>query len=355
MTTMEINPAAVEELAGKLFGYMGGMIVSAGIYLGDQLGLFRAMAGAGSLTSEQLAARTNLNERWVREWLSQQAAAGLVAYEGGTFRLSDEGALVLADESTPASMIGFFGFVPAIAPVLEGLPECFQTGVGRKYDAHGRIMAAAMQRATAAANGVFLDSALPALDGVIAKLESGAKVADIGCGAGGRLIAAAERFPRSEFHGYDISEVALGLAREAIAKAGVPNLTLHNPDSDPLPADGSFDLVLFGDVVHDLARPDAVFGAVRKAMKPDGTMLVIDIAAGETLEENLQNPIAPMMFGMSQLICMSSGLSEPGGAGIGTLGLSPSLLRSLVDGAGFTRFRRTDVVDPINAYYEIRP
>jgi len=355
MTTAEMNPAAAEELAGRLFGYMSGMLVSSSIYLGDQLGLYRAMAGAGRLTSEQVASRAGLSERWVREWLSQQAAAGLISYQGGQFELSPEGAMALADESTGASMIGFFSFLPALSAITEGLPECFRTGLGRKYDAHGHVMAAAMQRASAPSVGVLTDAAIPALDGVSAKLEAGAKVADIGCGAGGRLIALAARYPKSQFHGYDISEVALGIAREATAAAGVPNLSYHNPDNDPLPADASFDLVMFGDVVHDLAFPDAVLGAVRRALKPDGTMLVIDIAAGESLEENLQSPIAAMMFGMSQAICLSSSLSEPGGAGIGTLGLSPSRLRGLAENAGFTRFRRTDVVDPINAYYEIRP
>ncbi len=357
MTTMtEPNPAKIEEQAGKIFGYLGGTMVSIGIWLGDQLGLYRTMAGAGSLTSEETARKAGLDERWVREWLAQQAAAGLIDYKGdGRFELSPETALILADESTPASGIGMFGFLPSGMAIALDLPECFRTGMGRKYDAHGRDMAAAMQRGTSSTTGVFTDAAIPSLDGTVAKLNSGATVADIGCGAGGRIIALAAKYPLSRFHGYDISEAALSLANENKAAAGLANVDFHNPENDPLPSNGSFDLVTFGDVVHDLAKPVEVLTAARKALKPDGTMLVIDIAAPETFEDRIAHPMAALFYGFSQLICMSSGLSEEGGAGIGTMGLTPSLLKSMTETAGFTRFRTTDVADPMNNYYEIRP
>jgi ubiquinone/menaquinone biosynthesis C-methylase UbiE len=212
-----------------------------------------------------------------------------------------------------------------------------------------------MQRATATTTSVFTDAAIPSLDGVVPKLEAGAKVADVGCGAGGRLIALAERYPNSQFHGYDISSVAIELANKNLAASGLKNLRFHNAEHDPLPGDASFDLVTFGDVVHDLAHPVAVLTAARKALKPDGTMLVIDVAAGETLEENIAHPMGAMFYGFSQLICMSSSLSEEGGAGIGTLGLSKSLLQRMCGEAGFTRFGTTDVEDMMNSYYEVRP
>lgn len=357
MTTIaEPNPARVEELAGKVFNYLGGTMVSMGIYLGDHLGLYRAIAGAGPLTSDQAATRAGLNERWVREWLAQQASAGLVDYKGDDrFELSPEAALVLADESTPASAIGMFGFVPSAMAIAQDLPECFRTGLGRKYDAHGRAMAAAMQRGTASTVGVFTNAAIPSLEGAVAKLTTGATVADIGCGAGGRLIALAAKYPQSKFHGYDISEAALSLANENKAASGLSNVDFHNPEKAPLPSDASLDLVTFGDVVHDLAKPVEVLTAARRALKPDGTMLVIDIAAPERFEDRIAHPMAPLFYGFSQLICMSSGLSEPDGAGIGTMGLTPSLLKSMTETAGFTRFRVTDVADPMNNYYEVRP
>jgi ubiquinone/menaquinone biosynthesis C-methylase UbiE len=354
-TATEIDPAKVEEQVMKLLGFMSGALVSFSVALGDRLGLYRSMAGAGPLTSGEVADRAGLHERWVREWLSQQAAAGFIDYADGRFELSPETAVVLADESTPASGIGFVAALPSLVPIFDDLPECFRTGMGRKYDAHGAAMAAAMERTSAPTTPIFTDVAIPSLDGVVPKLEAGARVADIGCGAGGRLIALAARYPNSTFRGYDISEHALALARENAAKAGVTNLTFHNPDHDPLPPDASFDLVTFGDVVHDLAHPEMVLGAVRKALKPDGTMLVIDVAAGETLEDNLANPMAPLFFGSSMMICLSSSMSEEGGAGIGTLGLSTARLQSMTEAAGFTRFRTTDVEDVMNAYYEVRP
>lgn len=355
-TTVMPDPLKLEEQAQRVFGYLAGTMVSIGVWLGDELGLYRAMAGAGPVTPAELAGRSGLHERWVREWLAQQASAGLLQHNGGdTFEMSPETTLILADESTPASGIGMFAVLPSSFAIAQDLPECFRTGVGRKYDAHGRDMAKSMHRATAATMSVFTDAAIPSLEGVVPKLEAGALVADIGCGGAGRLIALAERFSKSTFHGYDISEFALEVARENIAEAEVSNVHLHNPDSEPLPGDGTFDLVVFGDVIHDLAHPDRVIGAARKALKSDGTMLVIDIAAGETLEDNLAHPMAPLFYGFSQLICLSSSLSEADGAGMGTLGLSQSLLQRICQDAGFTRFRTTDVADPMNAYYEIRP
>jgi ubiquinone/menaquinone biosynthesis C-methylase UbiE len=351
-----LDPALIEEQMGRVFGHLSGVMASMGIWLGDHLGLYQAMAGAGPLTSHDLAAKTGLHERWVREWLSLQAAAGIVDHERAeTFELGPVMALILADESTPMSMAGFFSTLPALVTMTAKLPDSFRSGVGRKYDDHGLDAAVGTQRATAPTTGIFTDLAIPALEGVPEKLERGAKVADIGCGAGGRLIALASSYPASRFLGYDISEIALGLGRENAAKAGVSNVTFHNPETDPLPGDGSFDLVTFGDVVHDLAHPGAVLAAARRALKPDGTMLVIDIAAAETLSENIAHPMATLLFGTSLAVCLSSSLSEEGGAGIGTMGLSQSRLKEMCEQAGFSRFRRTDVADQMNAYYEIRP
>jgi ubiquinone/menaquinone biosynthesis C-methylase UbiE len=354
-TANSLDAAKIEAQAGLVFGYFAGTMVSLGIWLGDQLGLYRAMSGAGPLTPGDLARMTALHERWLQEWLAHQASAKVVSHKDGTFELSPETAVILADESTPASGIGMFAFLPSLFTIAKDVPECFRTGLGRPYDAYGREVALGVQRATAATTSLFTDEAIPSLDGVVAKLESGAVVADIGCGAGARLIALAERYPRSEFHGYDISEFALEVASENVSKSGVENVRLHNPICEPLPSDGSLDLIVLGDVVHDLAHPDQVIGAARAALKPDGTMLVIDIAAAETLEENIAHPLGPLFFGISQLICLSSSLSEAGGAGIGTMGLSQSRLRGICESAGFTRFRTTDVADPMNTYYEIRP
>lgn len=356
-TPAAFDPQRMEELGGGILGFLGGTMVAGSIFVGDQLGLYKQLDGAGAVTSDELADKSGLSERWVREWLHHQASAGIIDHKGdGKFELSPEAALMLADDSSPASMIGFFSFFPVVAEIFENLPESFRTGIGRKYDDHGAVLPAAMQRATGGTTGSFVDVAIPALDGVVAKLESGAKVADIGCGAGGRMIALGEKHPASSFHGYDTSVHALTLANQNLKKSGLSNVSFHNPDNDPLPPTGEFDLVTFGDVVHDLAHPVPVLTAARNALKDDGTMLVIDFAAAESLEDNLAHPMAPMFYGFSMLMCMASGLSEEGGAGIGPMGLSESRLRGMTEEAGFTRFGTLpDIEDPLNAYYEIRP
>ena len=196
--------------------------------------------------------------------------------------------------------------------------------------------------------------ALPAIDGVIAVLDSGAKVADVGCGTGIALIEMAKAFPDSQFYGYDISTNALMRAEENKSEAGVENLTFHNIDGDPLPGDASFDFITTFDCLHDMTRPAEAVAAIRAAIKPDGVWLIADINGAPTFEENLPNPLAPMFYALSVLSCMSSGLSEPGGAGLGTVGLPEPKMRELVQAGGFTRFRRLEIPHPVNAFYEAR-
>jgi 2-polyprenyl-3-methyl-5-hydroxy-6-metoxy-1,4-benzoquinol methylase len=353
-----LDPAKLEATVKQVFGILGGAVVAGMVYLGDHLGLYRALAGAGPVTSPDLAAKTGLHERWLREWLRGQAAAGLIEYVGDErFELSPEGALALADESSPMFAVGGFTGLPAQIAVLEKLPESFRTGIGLPYDAFGIEGNRGVQRMLAPwFRTMLIPLALPTLDGVVPKLTRGAKVADIGCGAGVALVEMAKAFPASELHGYEISEHALTLAARDLAAAGVANLAFHDARTDPLPEDASFDLVTTFDCVHDMAHPDAVAGAIRRALKADGTWLIADIKSKPTFEENLRdNPMAAMMYGFSVMSCMSSALSEPGGAGLGTLGFTEELARTMTRAAGFTRFRRCDLDHPMNAYYEVRP
>jgi SAM-dependent methyltransferase len=198
--------------------------------------------------------------------------------------------------------------------------------------------------------------AIPALDGVAAKLETGAAVADVGCGAGVALIEMAKAYPRSEFHGFEIAKYALERAAANLAESGVCNVTFHDANGDALPADARFDFITTFDCLHDMANPALVIAAIRRAIKPDGTWLIADIKSHPTFEQNLaENPMAGMMYGFSVLSCMSSALSEPGGAGLGTLGFSEDVARTMTRDAGFTRFRTRDFENPMNAYYEVRP
>jgi 2-polyprenyl-3-methyl-5-hydroxy-6-metoxy-1,4-benzoquinol methylase len=350
--------AAVREYVKRVFDNMSGLVASGMIYLGYHLGLYRALHEAGAIDSEELARRTGLHERWVREWLRGQAAARLLDYEGeGRFSMSPIAALVLANEHSPAYAAGAFAALPAQMKVLEQLLESFKTGVGLPYDAFGPEGARGVEGMLAPwFRTILVPIALPRLEGVMAKLQAGAKVADVGCGTGIALIEMAKAFPRSDFHGYEISEHALDLADRNAAAASVTNVTFHDARHDPLPADGSLDFVTAFDCLHDMTHPAETMKAVRDALKPDGTWLIVDINAQPTFEENLaRNPMAAMMYGFSVLSCMSSALSHPEGAGLGTLGFSEPVAREMIRAAGFTRFQRHDFDNPVNAYYEVRP
>jgi 2-polyprenyl-3-methyl-5-hydroxy-6-metoxy-1,4-benzoquinol methylase len=240
---------------------------------------------------------------------------------------------------------------------LRAMPQSFRTGIGHNYDSHGPEGAIGIERSFEPWNRSYLlPTVLPALDGVVDRLESGITVADVGCGAGGALLLMAERFPRSTFHGYDISAYALARAEEKKAEAGVDNVTFHDARDEPLPSDHSIGFVTTFDCIHDMTHPPEMIEALRRAIAPDGSWLLVDIKAHETFALNAaKNPMASLMYGISVLSCMSSALSEPGGAGLGTLGLPASKAEEMALAAGFTRFRRLDVDHAVNAFYEIRP
>lgn len=348
--------------AFQVFSTLSGAVTAGMIHLGDRLGLYAAMRAAGRpLTTEELAEATGTRERWVREWVYNQAAARLVEHhldgDGERFSLSPEGAVVLADPDHPAFGMGMFHRLPQTMQALEHVRDSFLHGVGHDYDSHGPEGAVGIERSFEPWNRAYLlPVVLPALEGVVERLGAGASVADVGCGAGGAVMLMAEAFPRSTFTGYDISRHALDRARARLADRPLSNVSFHDPRETPLPSDGSLDLVCTFDCVHDMAHPEAVVAAIRAALGPQGTWLLVDIKAADTFAENVRkNPMAPLMYGISVLSCMSSALSEPGGAGLGTLGLPESRAREMSAAAGFTRFRRLEVEHSVNAFYEVRP
>ena len=353
-----LDPDALKAYAKRLFGHLEGAMTAAMVYLGDRLGLYAAMAGAGPLDSAALAARTGLHERWLREWLHQQGAAGLLAHRGdGRFELGAEGAAVLANELHPACGVGFFAQLPAMMAVAEKLPEAFRTGVGLPYDAFGPEGAAGIERGLAPwFRALLVPFALPRVPGARETLEAGVRAADVGCGAGVALLELAKAFPRSEFHGYDISRHALARAEANRRAAGLANAHFHDAAVEPLPEDGSFGFVTSFDCLHDMTDPAGTIQRIRRALADDGLWLVADIKAHESYERNVEkNPMAAMMYGTSVLTCMSSALSEPGGAGLGTLGLHADLLRRMAEAAGFRHFEPIDLGHPVNAFYLLRP
>jgi 2-polyprenyl-3-methyl-5-hydroxy-6-metoxy-1,4-benzoquinol methylase len=359
MVERPVDPDELGRFSFLVFSKLEGAMTSAMIHLGDRLGLYRALAAAvGPLSSVQLATATGLDERWVREWLFNQAAARLVeSDDGSAFSMSAEAVAVLADPDSAAFGMGEFHQLPQTMGALGPVAESFRSGLGHDYDSHGAEGALAVELGFGPWNRAnLLPVVVPALDGMVARLDRGVSVADVGCGAGALVLLLAERFPASTFAGYDISQHALRRAEQRLAEEGLTNVSFHDPRSSPLPADHSIDLISTFDCIHDMTHPQEMIGAIRAALADDGTWLLVDIKARESFSENVaKNPMAALMYGISVMSCMSSALSAPGGAGLGTLGLPPSRAEAMAREAGFTRFRKLDVDHPVNAFYEIRP
>ncbi|MEX2207372.1 MAG: methyltransferase domain-containing protein [Myxococcota bacterium] len=357
-TARAADPEKLKAYLATVFSSLGGAMTSALICLGDRLGLYKALRELGAANSQELARATGLHERWLREWLYQQGAAGILEHVGEQrFALSAEGFAVLVDENHPAYGAGFFVHLPQTMAVVDKLPESFRTGVGLPYDAFGPEGAQGIERSFAPwFRALLVPFALPKLPGVVERLRDGGRAADVGCGAGVALLELAKAFPKAELHGYEISQHALARAEANRREAGVSNVRFHDARVDGLPEDASLDFVTTFDCLHDMSHPQEVMRAIRRAIKPDGVWLICDIKARDTYEENVaKNPMASMMYGASVLTCMSSALSEPHGAGLGTLGFSENVARKMCAEAGFTRFAPIDFGHPVNAFYVARP
>ncbi|MEK7410474.1 MAG: methyltransferase domain-containing protein [Actinomycetota bacterium] len=362
-----IDPEALKLFSFLLFSKLEGAVTSGMVHLGDQLGLYSALASSPTpLTTAQLAHATQLNERWVREWVYNQASAKLISVhtqtsdspsvDDDTFFLSPEQAAVLASPEHPAFGMGMFHRLPQTMDALKVMPESFRTGLGRDYDSHGPEGAIGIERSFEPWNNAHLiGTVLPTLDGVTNRLDAGAQVIDIGCGAGGAVLRMATTFSASTFRGYDISQYALARATEKLSESHLSNASFHDPRVNPLPTDHSIDFATTFDCIHDMTHPAEMMHAIRTALKDDGIWLLVDIKAHDTFALNAtKNPMAPLMYGISVLSCMSSALSSPNGAGLGTLGLSAATAENMAKAAGFTRFRRLDIDHAVNAFYEIR-
>lgn len=360
---VEINPDALKMFSFTIFSKLEGAVTAGMIHLGDRLGLYAAMAShSDGDTSASLAMRTELHERWVREWLHNQVAARIVQCDdlsasAPIFRLSPEAVAVLASPQHPAYGMGMFHRLPQTMNALNEMPEAFRTGIGRDYDSHGPEGAVGIEKSFEPWNQNFLIPAvLPTLNGLSDELDKGAKVADIGCGAGGLSLLLGKTFPNSEVIGYDISQFALDRANERLKNDQLTNVKFLDPRINPIEADGSYDFICTFDCIHDMTHPTEMMRTIRGALKDTGRWLLVDIKAHDSLELNVtKNPMAPLLYGISVLSCMSSAMSTPDGEGLGTLGLSGGKAEEMARAAGFTQFKRLDVDHSVNAFYEIRP
>ena len=328
-------------------------------FLGDQLGLYKTIDQEGPITSKNLSISTGLHERWIREWLQHQACVGHLEYlsDADAFYLTPEAAVVLCDDENPMFFASGFAAIASTHSALPKMPDVFRTGLGLSYDEHGEGCACGIERL----NNYFprnelVPNLIPQLDGIEEILHAGAKVADVGCGSGIAVMEMAKAFPNSTFVGYDNSKHALERASNNLAANKLSNLSFVDPTHSPLPSDHSMDFVTTFDVIHDTPYPAQMIDAIYAALKPNGVWLCSDIKSFPTFEENLMdNPSAALFYGFSLMVCMSSSMSTPDGAGLGTLGFNEKVARTMTQSAGFTRFENMEIDKGINNYYQIRP
>ena len=351
----ELDLELLGQTVQDLYRFKQGEVMSAIVHLGMRLGLFDALADNDGATSEELAATSGLHERWVREWLHAIAAADLAEHDDGRFNLTPEAKATLCDPDHPAAVGGVFG-PPITHQEIDRTAEAFESGIGMTWDEHGAhtchfqaVMGAAGQKTWLVP--VILDS----IEGMTERLTAGATVVDIGCGSGVAATVIAEAYPNSTVVGMDPSVHAIEAATARAAEAGLDNLSFRSGTFDDLAAFDGVDLLLTLDVIHDLPRPGEAVRAARSCLADDGVWFVADIKTRGGLEENRRIPVLPLMYGMSILYCMSSAMSEPGGAGLGTLGLTEEVFAELTAAAGFgpVEAREFDV-DPLNRYFEVR-
>ena len=350
---MAIDEAKLNEFMGNFVRDLGAVTHACTIVIGDQLGLYKALA-VEPMAAETLAARTGCDARYVLEWLSAQAASGYAQYDPVThkFSLSEEQALALAVEGSPAFIPGAFQVAIAMFAAVPKLIEAFRSGAGLGWhEQHPALFTGTERffRPGYAAN--LVSSWIPALDGVDGKLKAGAKVADVGCGHGASTIIMAQAYPNSRFHGYDYHEPSIRHARDAAAKAGLADrVTFDVARAQDFPG-SNFDLVAVFDCLHDMGDPVSASKHVKGALKPDGTWLIVEPFANDALEDNL-NPIGRIFYSASTCICTPASRSQEVGLCLGAQA-GEGRLRSVVNKGGFSHFRRATET-PFNLVFEAR-
>ena len=337
---------------GQAVGDVGAMLGGAMAVIGDKLGLYRAMKGAGPMTSAELAAATDTSERYVREWLSAQATRGYVTYDGdGRFTLPDEHAIPLTDETSPACVIGAFETALGALYATDTIAERFRTGDGFAWGAHDQHVLGGCERFFRPGYLNFLTATwIPALDGVEAKLKAGGRIADVGCGHGASTLLLAEAYPASTVVGFDAHEGSVDAARKRAADAGLADRVEFDVASAST-FSGTYDLVCFFDCLHDMGDPAGACAHVREQLASDGSVMLIEPFAGDDLADNL-NPVGAAYYGFSTLLCTPSSLSQEVGTALGAQA-GESRLRDIVTGAGFTTLTRV-AETPFNLVLEAK-
>ena len=352
---MAVDQAKFDKFFGKAISDVGAAFNAALVVMGDKLGLYKAMAGAGPQTSAELAQRTGTSERYVREWLGAQAAIGYVEYNSATDRytLPDEHALIFANDDSPAFLPGLYQLVMAALRDEPKISEVFRTGKGFGWHEHDPELFQGTERFFRPNYATFLVSSwIPQLDGVEAKLKAGGRVADVGCGHGASTILMAEAFPNSTFTGFDYHMGSIESARERAAEKGLSNRVSFEVAKAKEYPGADYDLVTFFDCLHDMGDPVGASAHVLRSLSPAGTWMIVEPLAGDRVEQNL-NPVGVVYYCASTLLCTPGSLAQEVGLALGAQA-GEARIREVVTKGGFTQFRK--VADaPINLVFEARP
>lgn len=356
-TNSDVSAEAVQTFMEKVLGDYAGANAFFMAAIGDRLGLFKDLAARGPVTSPELASRTGLHERYLREWLAGMSAAGYLSYQPdtGRYALPAEHAPVLAEEAGRFFLgCAFFDYSTNYGPTFHRLLGAFRDGGGVPQDLFGAEMAEAIDRFTAPwCEHLLVPEWLPAMPDVLAKLQVGATVADVGCGRGRAVITLAQAFPACSVVGYDLYQPAVGVAQGRAAAAGLSDRVRFEVRDVVQGLPQRYDVITTFDVVHDSADPRGLLRAIHDSLQPDGRYLCVEITCAERPEDNV-GPLSTIMYGLSLAYCMTVSLAE-GGAGLGTLGLPEAKLAELASETGFSQVRRVPIEDPFNTLYVLTP
>jgi len=353
--TASTDPDRTAAFAERVVGLLNDGSLVLMVSIGHQVGLFDAMAGLAPATSGQVAAAAGLDERYVREWLAAMTTGGVVRYEPAdrTYALPPEHAASLTRAAGPENLAVQAQFLPMLASVEPSLLECFRTGGGVPYAEYHQFHRLMAEDSAAVHDAALLDTVVPLVPGLAERLRAGLDVADVGCGSGHAINLLAQAFPASRFVGYDLAEDAVAAARREAASLGLANARFEVRDVAELAEADAFDLVTAFDAIHDQAHPARVLAAVSRALRPDGTFLMVDVRASSNVEDNLDHPLGTFLYTVSTMHCMTVSLALDGD-GLGTMWGEQVARRMLAD-AGFGE---VDVLlveeDILNAYYVAR-
>jgi len=347
-----MDEAKLQDFMGKLVNDMGAAALLANLILGDELGLYRAMADSQFVTPEELAQKTGCNARLLREWLSAQAASGYMEHKEGRFRLPEEQAMALAIEDSPVYAAGGASVIAALYHDKDKLVAAMRGDGGLAWGDHHPCMFSGTERFFRPGYKANLVSQwLPALTGVVDKLKAGAKVADVGCGHGASTVIMAQAFPASTFIGYDYHAPSITVANQRASEAGVGERTQFVKASAKDFPDHDYDLICYFDCLHDMGDPVGAARHAYKALKADGTVLLVEPYAGDNLDAN-STPVGRLFYAASTFICTPNSLSQEVGLGLGAQA-GEARLRAVFEEAGFKTFRRATET-PFNLILEAR-